>query len=84
MEIAFHLARFAEAVAFIEGNRQIEELQKQVPKTDDWRIEADLRSSLFTYFLWMLPPGIPGRVLIDLADEAAAAVQDILGKYKEG
>lgn len=94
-DIAFPLARFAEAHAINEGNRQIEAMEKKLPKPitvapnttlhsgDEWRVHFKLHSSHFDYFLWCLEPGTSGQVVSNLADEATRAVQAILASHQQ-
>lgn len=98
-QIAMQLARFTEAVAIGNANREIEALQKQVPKpvvavpndlldsSDYWKIHFKVRSSLFDYFLWRLDAATAGSDIATLADEGLRLVDELflahINKEKE-
>lgn len=90
-QIAMQLARFSEAVAIGEGNRQLEALAPKKPAIvlpvditpqDHARMTLELRSHLFTYFLWHLPADSKGYATVDLMDRAVAAIDQILADYQ--
>ena len=89
-ENAFALARFAEAYAISEGNRQIEALTPKkanivlpvdITPEDHKRMTLNLRSQLFSYFIWHYPAETDTVQLLDLVNEGVRRIESLLG-YK--
>lgn len=87
--IAMRLARFAEAHVIGEGNRQIEALTPKkstivlpldISEEDHRRMTLELRSRLFSYFIWHLPAQNYTPRVAELVDRALASVEAVLAE----
>lgn len=87
--VALRLARFAEAHAINEGNRQIEALTPKpfrlpadITSEDARRMRLEMRSKLFSYFIWHFPAGTDMALVAQMVEEALLAVETIRANHQ--
>lgn len=91
LELPLQLARFAEVRIINEGNRQIEALQRKSPPfklpaditpEDARRMQIEMRSKLFSYFIWHFPAGSGMVQIVQMVDEALSAIETIRSNHQ--